>query len=319
MRIAETVTFGGSGLDRAAELRGAGDELRARAGAQAVLFWRGKPMLCGDALQRVPLDHPVMADAAADMIFLGLEADVPVFAADLSGWTPASLDDSTLNQFLDPSQQVHPAVPDAVFAELRAVMTRLNRRDAELAATAKAVLGWHESHRFCARCGAESKPAMSGWQRDCPSCGGHHFPRTDPVVIMLITHGNSVLLGRSPGWPEGMYSLLAGFVEPGETIEAAVRREVFEEAGVRVGPVRYLASQPWPFPASLMIGCHGVALTDEIDIDPVEIEDARWVTREEVAAAMAGELSWLMPARRGAIAQFLLRNWLADRLDTRLG
>ncbi len=132
---------------------------------------------------------------------------------------------------------------------------------------------------------------------------------------MLITRGNSVLLGRSPGWPEGMYSLLAGFVEPGETIEAAVRREVFEEARIRVGAVEYLASQPWPFPASLMMGCQGAALNDDITIDPDEIEDASWVTREEMALAHAGQNPTLLPARKGAIAHFLLQNWLADTLD----
>ncbi|HIF76500.1 MAG TPA: NAD(+) diphosphatase, partial [Sulfitobacter sp.] len=145
-------------------------------------------------------------------------------------------------------------------------------------------------------------------------CGGAHFPRTDPVVIMLITHGNSVLMGRSPGWPEGMYSLLAGFVEPGETVEAAVRREVFEEAGVQVGAVSYLSSQPWPFPASLMLGCAGEALSRDLTIDPVEIEDALWVTREEMMDVFAGSHPRLLPARRGAIAHFLLENWLADTL-----
>ena len=142
-----------------------------------------------------------------------------------------------------------------------------------------------------------------------------HFPRTDPVVIMLITHGNRVLMGRSPGWPDGMYSLLAGFVEPGETIEAAVRREVEEESSIKVGSVEYLASQPWPYSSSLMIGCRGEAKSDEIDIDPHEIEDARWFTREEIAASFAGQNPNLKPAREGAIAHFILWNWLADRLD----
>lgn len=315
MRLAETVTFGGSGLDRAAELRGDPAALRARAGAVAILMWRGKPMLAEDGLQRVPLDHQVMRDAADDLIFLGLEDDAPVFAADLSGWEPDNLDDSTLDQFLDPSQQNHPAVPGAVFAELRAVMTQLDRRDAELAATAKAVMGWHRSHGFCAVCGAKSRMAMAGWQRDCDACGGHHFPRTDPVVIMLITRGNKVLMGRSPGWPEGMYSLLAGFIEPGETVEAAVRREVFEEAGIRVGQVTYLSSQPWPFPSSLMIGCAGEALDEQITIDPAEIEDAIWVSREDIALAFGGNHPKLLPARKGAIAHFLLAAWLSDRLD----
>ena len=132
---------------------------------------------------------------------------------------------------------------------------------------------------------------------------------------MLITRGNSVLLGRGPTWPEGMYSLLAGFIEPGETIEAAVRREVREESAIEVGEVGYLASQPWPFPASLMIGCWGEALSDAITIDPEELQDARWVTREELVAAFAGLHPLIKPSRQGAIARFLLDHWLADRLD----
>lgn len=132
---------------------------------------------------------------------------------------------------------------------------------------------------------------------------------------MLITQGNSVLLGRSPHWPEKMYSLLAGFVEPGETIEAAVRRETFEEAGVQVGEVSYLASQPWPFPASLMIGCAGEAVSKDINIDPLEIEDARWVTREDMVEVLAERHDEISPVRKGAIARFLIEHWLADRLE----
>jgi NAD+ diphosphatase len=218
--------------------------------------------------------------------------------------------------FIDRSVQSHPTLPqEQGFAELRSIMTALSARDAELAATAKAIMSWHESHGFCAKCGAPSDVTQAGWQRVCQACGASHFPRTDPVVIMLITRGNKVLLGRSHGWPEGMYSCLAGFVEPGETIEAAVRREVWEEAGVRVGEVRYLSSQPWPFPASLMFGCHGIATSEEITIDPHEIEDALWVSREEVMDALAGIRQGLLPARKGAIAHFLLRNWLADTLE----
>ncbi|WP_090199670.1 NAD(+) diphosphatase [Yoonia tamlensis] len=314
MKIAETVTFGGSGLDRAAHLRGQAAVIAQQADAQIVLLWRGKPMVQDGALVRVAPGHAVLDDASADMIFLGCE-DGPVFAADLSAWTPQGDAVESLNSFLDASLQEHPAVAGAQFVELRAIMTQLSPRDAEIAATARAVFGWHGSHRFCALCGHESRMAMGGWQRDCPDCGGHHFPRTDPVVIMLITHGNAVLLGRSPGWPEGMYSLLAGFVEPGETIEAAVRREVFEEAGITVGDVRYLASQPWPFPASLMFGCAGAATSTKITIDPAEIEDAVWVTREEVAQIFANQHPKILPARKGAIAHFLLKNWLADRFD----
>ena len=132
---------------------------------------------------------------------------------------------------------------------------------------------------------------------------------------MLVTRGNSVLLGRSPGWPEGMYSLLAGFIEPGETIEAAVRREVLEESGIVCGEVSYLASQPWPFPASLMIGARTEALTDEITVDPDELEQALWVSREELVQAFAGNHPTIRPSRKGAIANFILSNWLADRLE----
>ena len=153
------------------------------------------------------------------------------------------------------------------------------------------------------------------WKRACPACGAQHFPRTDPVVIMLVTHGNSVLLGRAPAWPPAMYSLLAGFMEPGESIEAAVRREVWEEARVPVGDVSYLSSQPWPFPSSLMIGCRGEALNREITLDPVELEHALWVSREGVMAAMAGQNPDLRPARKGSIARFLLDRWLRDQLD----
>ena len=321
MKLAETVTFGGSGLDRAGHLRGDGAAMAALLGGpatRALPVWRGKPLfdLTGDgAAGWLRLNHPVFRLADEAPTFLGLGQDGAHFAYDISGWEPQEMPD-TLGAFFDPSEQRHPDLADNLrFAELRGMMTRLTARDAELVATARAILGWHESHGFCARCGQATVVGMAGWQRDCPACGGHHFPRTDPVVIMLITHGNSVLLGRSPFWPEGMYSLLAGFVEPGETIEAAVRREVFEESAIRVGAVSYLASQPWPFPSSLMIGCRGEALGREITIDADELEEALWVSREEMMQVFAGTHERIKPARNGAIAHFLLRNWLADRLD----
>lgn len=322
MRHAETVTFGGSALDRAGEIRAdpaAVAAAQADPAAHAILFWRGKPLLSLSQpahLIRLPMDHPILTEADPAPILLGREEGAARFAYDFSGWVPEDLDDSLLGGFLDPTEQRHPNLPDdTAFAELRRVMTWLSPRDAELAATGKAILGWHKTHGHCACCGAATDMVQAGWQRKCPACHASHFPRTDPVVIMLITRGNSVLVGRSPGWPEGMYSLLAGFVEPGETLEAAVRREVFEEVGITVGDVRYLASQPWPFPASLMFGCAGEALDHDMTIDPVEIEDAMWVTREEMMSAFAGEHPTLLPARKGAIAHFLLQNWLGDRLD----
>ena len=316
MRIAETVTFGSSGLDRAAALRGDPAALEALVPKGGVLpIWRGKPLILGDALGWLAHDNAVFA-GAGPAVFLGLDDGIPRFARDISDWSPEAGAAGVEAGFFDPSLQRHPALDASyAFAELRGVMVQLSARDAELAATAKAVLHWHRSHGFCAACGAASDMAMGGWQRNCPACAAHHFPRTDPVVIMLITHGNRVLVGRNAAWPEGMYSLLAGFVEPGETLEAAVRREVAEEAGVTVGPVRYLSSQPWPFPASLMFGCAGEALTDTITLDPTELEDALWVTREEMVTVMAGGHPRIKPARRGAIAHFLIAHWLADRLD----
>jgi len=316
MKNAESVTFGGSGLDRAAEMRGDSDALAARDTARACVFWRGKILLdANDRVMRLPMTHAILQDRSDDLIFLGRENEQLLFAADISRWLPEGFDPDVPISFLDDKRHVHRACIDGGFADIRMSMTLLSARDAEVAATGKAVMEWHRSHGFCAKCGQKSEIKMGGWQRDCPACGTHHFPRTDPVVIMLITHGNAVLMGRSPGWPEGMYSLLAGFIEPGETIEAAVRREVFEEAGVRVGEVSYLASQPWPFPASLMFGCAGEAVSHEIKIDPVEIEDALWVTREEMADIFAGQHPKIKPARKGAIAHFLLENWLADLLD----
>ena len=322
MKLAEAVTFGGAALDRAAHLRGNAADLDraiAAAGAETILMWRGKPLVHTGSLAglvRLRLDHPVLAGGRRILLGRAGTAGPLIMAHDISHWVPEGQDTAPLDSFTDPSEQHHPALAEeGVFAELRRIMTLLSPGDAELAATARGLFAWHDSHGFCACCGAASDISMSGWQRRCPVCGASHHPRTDPVVIMLITQGNSALMGRSPGWPEGMYSLLAGFVEPGETIEAAVRREVHEETAVRVGEVGYLASQPWPFPASLMMGCHGTALSREITIDPSEIEHALWITREDMMEAFAGRHAFLAPARRGAIAQFLLSNWLADRLD----
>ncbi|MEO0359120.1 MAG: NUDIX-like domain-containing protein, partial [Pseudomonadota bacterium] len=207
MKHAETVTFGGSGLNRAADHRSdtAQSTLWQTPGTRVTYLWRGKPLVTGDAqktLASTDVTHP-LADGALPRIFLGLDADgMAMFAQDISDWTPPDLPD-TLTKFLDPSEQVHPDLPKgARFAELRTIMTDLSPRDAELAATARGVLEWHRTHSFCANCGAKSELTMAGWQRDCATCGRHHFPRTDPVVIMLITRGNSVLVGRSPGWPD---------------------------------------------------------------------------------------------------------------------
>jgi NAD+ diphosphatase len=315
MRNAETVTFGGSALDRAAHLRARPDEIaKLRSLGKVLPVWRGKPLVnASSALAWLTQDHPAL-HLAGTSVFLGFDDGAACFAQDISAWAPE--DNPALAGFLDTTRQTHPALPDSYgFEDLRAVMAALTPREAELAATAKAILHWHASHGFCAKCGAASDVVQAGWQRNCPSCQTSHFPRTDPVVIMLVTHGNRLLLGRNAIWPEGMYSLLAGFIEPGETIEAAVRREVFEESGIRCGAVRYLASQPWPFPASLMIGCVVEATTTEITVDPTELEEAFWLNREDMLSVLAGQHSKIKPPRKGAIASFLISRWLADQLE----
>lgn len=155
-------------------------------------------------------------------------------------------------------------------------------------ATAKALLFWHERHRFCSNCGQPTKSAQAGWRRDCAACSAQHFPRTDPCVIMLAVHGEQCLLARQTRFPPGMWSALAGFVEPGESFEEAVRRETMEEAGIPSGRVAYFASQPWPFPMSIMIGCFVEAKSDKLKIDEVELEAARWVTKDECRLLLSG-------------------------------
>lgn len=276
------------GLDRAAHLRGDAEALRrlaGRPGARMLGLAGGDPVVAGEP-PRLRWDAEVPEGA----LFLGLLGGEGV-------WARAS------------------DAASALATDLRAVMTTLPPGEAQVAATARALLHWHARHGFCAACGAATRMTEAGWRRDCPACGAAHFPRTDPVVIMLVTRGDEALLGRSPGWPAGMHSCLAGFMEPGETVEAAVRREVAEEAGVAVGAVRYLLSQPWPFPASLMLGCHAEALSSDIVIDPLELEGALWVSRERLGRVMAGRDAGMAAPRPGAIASVLLAAWLADRLD----
>ena len=203
----------------------------------------------------------------------------------------------------------------AALAPLRGLMLSgaLPHEDLTLLAQARSLVHWHETHGFCAKCGAPSEMADGGYRRHCPACKADHFPRTDPVVIICVTWNNHVLLGRQASWPEGMYSALAGFMEPGETIENAARREVWEEAGIRVGPVSYVQSQPWPFPASLMIGLVGVADSHEIRIDHHELQDARWFPFDEAKAMMARKHPQGLTATHPyAIAHHLLKTVLGD-------
>jgi NAD+ diphosphatase len=200
-------------------------------------------------------------------------------------------------------------------AGLREAGALLGDRDAELLVHAVALENWQRMHRFCSRCGERTDIAAAGHVRRCPACGAEHYPRTDPAVIMLVTdEKDRALLGRQLHWPVGRYSTLAGFVEPGESIEEAVRREAFEEAGVQVGPVEYVASQPWPFPSSLMLGFMARADSPEIRVDGDEIEEARWFSREELRAAF--ESGEVLPPSGISIAARLVELWYGEPLPT---
>ena len=178
-------------------------------------------------------------------------------------------------------------------------------------AAARSVLDWHARHRFCANCGAATAIFRAGWGRRCSACSTEHFPRTDPVVIMIAEHDGRALLGRQAAWPAGRFSALAGFLEPGESIEEAVAREIWEEAGVRVADVRYVASQPWPFPSQLMIACVARAENDALTLDRTELEAAIWVGRDEVRAVLAGKPGPFLAPPSHAIAHTLLTRWSA--------
>ena len=230
-------------------------------------------------------------------------------------WADLSEGEAPLFLGLDGSQPRFSPLPDGrVPIDSRAhfgLLGQLGPADAPVFAAALSLANWHRRHGFCSVCGESTAPVRGGWSRRCGTCNAEHFPRADPVVIMLAEHEGRLLLGRQPQYPAGRFSALAGFVEPGETIEAAVARELGEEAGIEVADVRYVASQPWPFPSSLMIGCTARALDDRLTIDFSELDDARWFTRDEVADAIEGRPAPFLPPPRFAIARTLLDHWLA--------
>ena len=290
------IAFAGARIDRADHIR------TDPAALSALMDWRAR-LLRLDGIDPVidpegNLEWGTLADApeGAELVFLGLADGKGCFAA-------------------------VPRVGDQrpAFANLRLwqSMAALCSDDLATYGGARSLVDWHARHRFCARCGQPTVLAKGGWQRNCTSdaCKGEHFPRVDPVTIMLVEHSGRLLLGRQPRFPPRRFSALAGFVEPGETIEEAVAREVHEEAGIRVNTVTYVASQPWPFPSQLMIGCHSNAADDEITIDKTELDEARWFSREEVAYAMqavetgAEDGAFIAPPRH-AVAHHLLRWWL---------
>ena len=277
-------------------------------------FWRGKPHLQAEGLCWAKIHDPILSHARQPYLYLGQHQSRDIFAADISAWEPDALDRAALAMFTDTSIQIHPDAPKGgYFGELRLAMVQLPGTEAALAATARALFNWHRTHRYCASCGQQTDISAAGWERACPACSAKHFPRTDPVVIMLVTYENKLLLGRSYGWPEKMYSALAGFIEPGETLETAVSREVWEETRVQLRDIRYIASQPWPFPNSLMFGCIATALGTELTLDE-ELEDAIWLTREDVLLSWTGHHNSVRPARKGSIAHYMIGQWLAGRV-----
>lgn len=277
--------FSGPGLDRADAMRPDEEGIRALAASPLArqLQWReGLPEL--SAAGRVAWSR-----ATNPQLFLGLDGEIPCFCA-----------------------------IEGAIAETRTAigyLALLDAADAPIVAAALSLSRWHLRHRFCANCGHLTEIVRGGWSRRCPKCAAEHYPRVDPVVIMLVERDGNVLLGRQPQFPQARYSALAGFVEVGESLEAAVIREVSEEVGLCVHGVRYVASQPWPFPSSLMIGCIAAARDATLTIDTTELEDARWFSREEVAEALGERTdAAFQPPPRIAIARTLLEHWQALEL-----
>ncbi len=262
-------------FDRAAHLRKDLDFLEARLSDPSTLLlpvWREQHLIEAGALVLPEAQSAAeLLDAGGELVWLGLLGERSCFVVDISRLT---------------SPLAHPALQRAELVDLRGVVMRLTASDVELACCARALMIWHARAQFCGVCGHATRPRDGGHVRACTNaeCKAEHFPRTDPCVLALVTHDDRVLLGRQPGWPRGMYSALAGFVEAGETLEQAVAREVAEEAGVEVDPasLRYAGSQSWPMPASLMIGFHARARHDALRSSD-ELEDARWVSRAELA------------------------------------
>lgn len=238
-------------------------------------------------------------DAGATLIFLGIADFASHFAIDVTSiGNPKQPPNGDWGKFID----------------VRSISAQLRPGDAGALAQARSMIAWHNNHGFCAVCGEKTKPQEAGYSRKCISdeCKSSHFPRTDPVAIMMVTKGDSCLMGTGHHFPKQQYSCLAGFIEPGETIEQGVRREVFEESGIKTGKVTYHSSQPWPYPSSLMIGCFAEALSDEITIDPKELADARWFTRDEIKLMIerAGSMETPRVSPSLAIAHQLAKAWI---------
>ena len=301
-----TNTFAGNPLDRASDRRPDADWIAGHLSAAeslAVVMWNGKPLVedaKGGGVQIAYVAARMAKDMAGTperLLFLGLWQGVAVFAVDLDG-------------VADPADG--PLEGLGRFEDLRMIALALPGTEAGILATAKSMFEWRRRHRHCAACGQPSEVAEAGWKRICPSCKAEHFPRTDPVVIMLAVKGEKCLVGRQAAWPKGMYSALAGFLEPGESIEEACARELWEEARLKTRSVRYHSTQPWPYPSSLMIGLIAEVENDDAVADQVELDEVIWMTREETRAMIRGELPNIKSPGSMAIAAQLIRAWAEE-------
>ena len=300
-------TFAGNPLNRASERRGDAAWLAEKLAASDSLglaVWNGRPLVetGKDGGVQIAYLRADMARELADngwerLLFMGLWNETAVFAVDLEGG-------------VDPADG--PLQGLGRFEDLRAIALRLPPADAGILATAKSMFEWRRRHRFCAACGQPSEVAEGGWKRVCPSCNAEHFPRTDPVVIMLPVHGDRCMVGRGAAWPKGMFSALAGFLEPGESIEEACARELFEEAGLRATSVRYHSTQPWPYPSSLMIGLIAQVDGDQATPDQTELAEVRWFTRAEARDLLAGKVEGAGAPTLMAIAAQLIKAWAEE-------
>ncbi len=296
-------TFAGNPLDRRSDLRLDEDWLNARRDdptTSLVVLWTGQPLIREreGGVELVQLEPELgirLAGADENLLFLGVDGERAVFAADLVGEA-------------DPT--AGPLEGRGRFMDLRFAGGQMSPGDAGVAATAKALFEWKRRHRFCAACGQPSEPAEAGWKRVCPACKAEHFPRTDPVTIMLPTFQDHCLLGRQAAWPKGRFSCLAGFMEPGESIELACAREVKEEAGLSVVSVSYHSSQPWPFPTNLMIGLIAEVADQDATPDQTELEEVRWFSRQEMRRLLNDELEGLGVPPPFAIAHQLMKAWV---------
>ncbi|MDP3172932.1 MAG: NAD(+) diphosphatase [Phenylobacterium sp.] len=297
-------TFAGNPLDRVSERRSDPEWVAGRladADSLAVAIWNGKPLVESDGSGGVRIAYfpaelaKELSGGEERLLFLGMWREQAVFALDIEGSA-------------DPAEG--PLRGVGAFEDLRAISLRLVPADAAILATAKQMFEWRRRHRFCASCGQPSDAVDGGWKRRCRACGVEHFPRTDPVVIMLPYFGDRCMVGRGASWPEGRYSALAGFLEPGETIEEACARELHEEAGLRTVRVHYHSTQPWPYPSSLMIGLLAEVADDQAAPDQTELSEVRWFTREEARALLDGEIADATAPGQMAIAHQLLRAWV---------